>query len=74
MPAGQLTRAHPTSGGGFGDLLGIIPAVYGGERFMLEKPQNVAFGGTDRKTLYTVGAGTVFKVRTVAPGIATRAK
>lgn len=57
-----------------GDLLGIIPAVYGGERFMLQKPQNVAFGGPDRKTLYMVGAGVVFKVPTIPAGIATRAK
>jgi len=57
-----------------GDLLGIIPAVYGGERNTLQKPQNVAFAGADRRTLYLVGAGAVFKVRTIAPGIATRAK
>jgi gluconolactonase len=57
-----------------GDLLGIIPAIYGGERNMLQKPQNVAFAGPDRRTLYIVGAGTVFKVRTIPAGIATRAK
>lgn len=57
-----------------GELLGVLPVVWGGEIFRLRKPQNVAFAGPDRRTLYIVGAGAVFKVRTLAPGITTRAK
>ena len=30
-----------------GDLLGVIPAVFGGEQNDLQKPQNVTFGGPD---------------------------
>lgn len=57
-----------------GEHLGVIPAVWGGESFNLRKPQNVAFAGPDRKTLYMVGAGAVFKVQTLAQGLSTRAK
>ncbi len=57
-----------------GEHLGVLPVVWGGEVFRLRKPQNVAFGGPDRRTLYIVGAGAVFKVRTLAQGITTRAK
>ena len=57
-----------------GDHLGTIPAVWGGEQFMLRKPQNVAFAGPGRKTLYIVGAGAVFKVQTLAQGVQNRAK
>ncbi len=51
-----------------GDLLGVIPVQWGAENNRIRKPQNVAFGGTDRKTLYMVGAGTIFKVRTLSQG------
>jgi gluconolactonase len=57
-----------------GEHLGVLPVVWGGEVFRLRKPQNVAFGGPDRRTLYIVGAGAVFKVRTLAQGITSRAK
>jgi gluconolactonase len=57
-----------------GDHLGVIAAVWGGESFRLRKPQNVAFAGPDRKTLYIVGAGAVFKVQTLAQGVQGRAK
>jgi gluconolactonase len=57
-----------------GELLGVIASVWGGESFNLRKPQNVAFGGPDRKTLYIVGAGAVFKVQLLAQGIQGRAK
>ena len=57
-----------------GEHLGVLPVVWGGESFRLRKPQNVAFAGPDRRTLYIVGAGAVFKVRTLAQGITTRAK
>jgi len=57
-----------------GELLGVLPVVWGGEVFRLRKPQNVAFAGPDRKTLYIVGAGAVFTVRTLAQGVQGRAK
>jgi gluconolactonase len=60
--------------GAGGEFLGVIPAVWGGETFNLRKPQNVAFAGPDKKTLYMVGSGAVFKVQTLAQGIQTRAK
>lgn len=57
-----------------GELLGVIATLWGGETFNLQKPQNVAFAGTDRKTLYIVGAGAIFKVRLLAQGVQGRAK
>ena len=57
-----------------GAYLGAIPAVWGGDQFMLRKPQNLAFSGPDKKTLFIVGSGAVFKVRMLAAGIASRAK
>ena len=50
-----------------GALLGVLPVQWGAEN-RIRKPQNVAFGGADRRTLYIVGAGTVYKVRTLAQG------
>ena len=57
-----------------GDHLGTIPAVWGGEQFMLRKPQNVAFAGPGKRTLFIVGSGAVFKVQTLAQGVQNRAK
>jgi gluconolactonase len=58
-----------------GEHLGVIPiGIWGGEQFMLRKPQNLAFAGPDKKTLYTVGAGAVYKVRLLAQGFMGRAK
>ena len=57
-----------------GEHLGVLPVVWGAESFRLRKPQNVAFAGPDRRTLYIVGAGAVFKVRTLAQGVQSRAK
>ena len=51
-----------------GELLGVMPVQWGAENDRIRKPQNVAFGGPDRKTLYIVGAGTIFKVRTLSEG------
>ena len=51
-----------------GDLLGVIPVQWGAEINRIRHPQNLAFGGPDRKTLYIVGAGTVYKVRTLSQG------
>jgi len=51
-----------------GELLGVMPVQWGAENDNIRHPQNLAFGGPDRKTLYIVGAGTIFKVRTLSQG------
>ncbi len=51
-----------------GELLGVMPVQWGAENGNIRKPQNLAFGGPDRKTLYIVGSGTVYKVRTLSAG------
>jgi gluconolactonase len=51
-----------------GELLGVIPIQWGADNNRIRKPQNVAFGGPDRKTLYMVGSGTIYKVRTLSQG------
>jgi gluconolactonase len=51
-----------------GELLGVLPVQWGAETDNIRKPQNLAFGGPDRKTLYIVGSGTVYKVRTLSQG------
>jgi gluconolactonase len=51
-----------------GELLGVIPVQWGAESNSIRHPQNLAFGGPDRKTLYMVGAASVFKVRTLSQG------
>jgi len=57
-----------------GKHLGAIPIIWGGETFNLRKPANLAFSGPDKKTLYAVGAGAVFKVQMLAQGFKGRAK
>jgi gluconolactonase len=57
-----------------GKYLGAIPFIWGGETFNLRKPANLAFSGPDKKTLYAVGSGTVFKVQMLAQGFKGRAK
>lgn len=57
-----------------GDMLGVIPAIWGGEQFMLRKPQNLAFAGPGKKTLYMVGSGAVFKIQTLTQGVGKRGK
>jgi gluconolactonase len=37
-------------------------------------PQNLAFAGADRRTLYVVGRGAVWKIRTLAGGPEGRGK
>jgi gluconolactonase len=49
-----------------GDFLGGIPVPH--------KPQNVAFAGKDKKTLYIVGRGAAYKVNVLTPGYAGRVK
>ncbi|HWV16776.1 MAG TPA: SMP-30/gluconolactonase/LRE family protein [Cellvibrio sp.] len=49
-----------------GKTLGIIPVPH--------KPQNIAFAGKDKKTLYIVGRGAAYKVALLTPGFKGRAK
>ena len=49
-----------------GEHLGTIPVV--------PNPQNIAFAGADKKTLYIVGRGSAWKVRMLAEGFKGRAK
>jgi len=57
-----------------GELIGVLPVQWGAESDNIRHPQNLAFGGPDRKTLYMVGAGTVYKVRTLSQGPARPTK
>jgi len=49
-----------------GAALGIIP--------LPKKPQNLAFAGNDKKTLYVVGRGAAYKIATQTSGFTGRAK
>jgi gluconolactonase len=49
-----------------GEHLGTIPVSL--------QPQNIAFAGADKKTLFIVGRGAAFRVRVLTPGFAGRAK
>jgi gluconolactonase len=49
-----------------GATLGIIP--------LSRAPQNLAFAGPDKKTLYIVGRGAAFKIDLLAAGFKGRAK
>ncbi|MGQ0733239.1 MAG: SMP-30/gluconolactonase/LRE family protein [Acidobacteriota bacterium] len=49
-----------------GAHLGTIPVA--------RAPQNIAFAGKDKKTLYIVGRGSAFKVDLLTPGFKGRAK
>lgn len=65
-------RVYVTSNAGVdvfdeqGKFLGGIPVPH--------KPQNVAFAGKDKKTLYIVGRGAAYKVAVLTPGFAGRVK
>jgi gluconolactonase len=49
-----------------GEHLGVIP--------LSRAPQNLAFAGPDKNTLYVVGRGAAFKVDLLTPGFRGRAK
>jgi gluconolactonase len=49
-----------------GDALGVIPTS--------QRPQNLAFAGPDKKTLYLTGGSAMFKVQMLAQGYLGRAK
>jgi gluconolactonase len=49
-----------------GQLLGTIP--------LSRAPQNLAFAGADKKTLYVVGRGAAYKVQMLSQGFKGRAK
>ena len=63
-------RVYTTSNGGVdvfspqGQHLGTIPVGVPGGR----NPQNIAFAGRDKKTLFIVGRGAAFKVPMIAQG------
>lgn len=65
-------RVYVTSNAGVdvfdeqGKFLGGIPVPH--------KPQNIAFAGKDKKTLYIVGRGAAYKVAVLTPGFAGRIK
>ena len=69
-------RVYTTSNAGVdvfspqGQHLGTIPVVTPTGR----APQNLAFSGRDKKTLYVVGRGAVFKVQMLAHGYMGRVK
>lgn len=46
--------------------LGVIP--------LPKRPQNIAFAGPDKKTLYAVGRGAVYRLAVLTPGVSGRAK
>ncbi|MGZ5579651.1 MAG: SMP-30/gluconolactonase/LRE family protein, partial [Methylobacter sp.] len=49
-----------------GEALGVI--------VLPKKPQNIAFAGPDKKTLYAVGRGAAYKIPLLAQGYKGRAK
>ncbi len=49
-----------------GHALGLIPAP--------TRIQSIAFGGVERKTLYAVGGGAVYRIRLLVQGVKGRAK
>jgi gluconolactonase len=49
-----------------GDALGVIA--------LPKKPQNLAFAGPDKHTLYVVGRGAAYKIALLAQGYEGRAK
>lgn len=49
-----------------GDALGVIP--------LPKKPQNLAFAGKDKKTLYAVGRGAAYRIAVLTPGVEGRVK
>jgi gluconolactonase len=65
-------RVYTATNGGIevfseqGQTLGVIP--------MSRKPQNLAFGGPDKKTLYVVGNQAAWKIDMVAAGFKDRVK
>ena len=69
-------RIYSTSNGGVdvlspqGQLLGTMPVGTPGGR----GPQNLAFSGPDKKTLYILGRGGVFKAQMLSQGFLGRVK
>jgi gluconolactonase len=49
-----------------GEAVGVIP--------LPKKPQNLAFAGKDKKTLYVVGRGDAYKINVLTAGFKGRAK
>lgn len=49
-----------------GAALGVVP--------LPKAPQNIAFAGTDKRTLYAVGRGAAYRIAALTPGFNGRAK
>lgn len=68
----EKDRLYVTSNNGIevfdkkGKALGVIPIPH--------KPQNIAFAGKDKKTLYVVGRGAAYKIAVETPGFTGRVK
>jgi gluconolactonase len=68
----EKDRLYVTSNSGIevfdkkGKALGVIPIPH--------KPQNIAFAGADKKTLYVVGRGAAYKISVQTPGYSGRIK
>ena len=68
----EQDRLYVTSNSGIevfdktGKALGVIPIPH--------KPQNIAFAGKDKKTLYVVGRGAAYKIAVQTPGYSGRVK
>jgi gluconolactonase len=56
-----------------GQTLGIIPLDFTGNP-LAQRPQNILFGGPQKKTLFIMGGGIVFKVKMLTQGYLGRAK
>jgi gluconolactonase len=53
-----------------GEYLGAIPiGMWRDEQNLFGKPANLTFSGPDKKTLYTVGSGAVYRVQLLAQGL-----
>ena len=57
-----------------GEHLGVIPMGIWGTGPVDGKPANLTFAGPDKKTLYTVGSGVVYRVEMLAQGFKGRGK
>ena len=58
-----------------GQHLGAIPiGIWSSDQNLVGKPANLTFSGPDKKTLYTVGSGAVYRVQLLAQGLKGRRK
>jgi hypothetical protein len=48
--------------------------IWSSDQNLVGKPANLTFSGPDKKTLYTVGSGAIYRVQLLAQGIKGRRK